>query len=171
MNPRRSWARPMRPWLRLIDSQTRNKNCGQPTGSPRISSASSFCLPAAPATAHRFHYHFCPGVAHNCAVSVRIWCGGHGGGVYLYYREEKRLVEFQVAPSPRRGYFSAWLKNARGEIVLIAPTKLTDEDVQEIVPNLCLGLARLGFQKYKVRRENDNRILAAGGTKQLREAN
>lgn len=103
--------------------------------------------------------------------SVRIWKLGHGGGVYLHYREEKRLVEFQVVPSPSRGSFSAWLKNARGEIVLIVPKKLTDEDVQEIVPNLCLGLAKLGFQKYKVCRECDNRILAAGGTKQLREAN
>ena len=110
-------------------------------------------------------------IARFPAFSVRIWSGGHGGGVYLHYREEKRLVEFQVVPSPSRGSFSAWLKNAKGEIFLIAPKKLTDEDVQEIVANLCLGLARLGFQKYKVRRQNDNRILAAGGTKQLREAN
>lgn len=103
--------------------------------------------------------------------SVRIWKLGHGGGVYLHYREEKRLVEFLGVPSPMRGSFSAWLKNARGEIVLIAPSKLTDEDVYEIVPNICLGLARLGFQEYKVRRKTNNQILAAGATKQHREAN
>lgn len=102
--------------------------------------------------------------------SVRIWNMGEGRAC-LHYREEKRLVEFQVAPSPRRGSFSAWLKNARGEIVLIAPKNLVDEDVQGIIPNLCLGLARLGFQEYKVRREVDNQILAAGGTKQQRKAN
>lgn len=104
------------------------------------------------------------------AFSVRIWHMGEGR-VCLHYRGEKRLVEFDVAPSPKRGSFSVWLKNAKGEIVLIVPKKLTDEDVQEIVPNLCLGLARLGFQKYKLCRECDNRILAAGGTKQVREAN
>lgn len=103
--------------------------------------------------------------------SVRIWYMGHEGRACVHYREEKRLVEFHVAPSPRRGSFSAWLKNAKGEIVLIAPKNLTDEDVQGIIPNLCLGLARLGFQEYKVRREEDKQILAAGGTKQLREAN
>ena len=91
--------------------------------------------------------------------SVRIW-----------YREEKRLVEY-VAPSPRRGSLSAWLKNAKGEIVLIAPKNLTDEDVKGIIPNLCPGLARLGFQGYKVRREEDSRILAVCGAKQVREAN
>lgn len=102
--------------------------------------------------------------------SVRIWNMGEGRAC-LHYREEKRLVEFHVAPGPRRGSFSAWLKNAKGEIVLIAPKNLTDEDVQGIIPNLCLGLAGLGFQEYKVRREEDNQVLAAGGTKQLREAN
>jgi hypothetical protein len=103
--------------------------------------------------------------------SVRIWHMGYEGRACLHYREEKRLVEFHVAPSPRRGFFSAWLKNAKGEIVLIAPKNLTAEDVQGIIPNLCLGLARLSFQEYKVRREEDNQILAAGGTKQLRETN
>ena len=102
--------------------------------------------------------------------SVRIWNMGEGRAC-LHYRKEKRLVEFQVAPGPRRASFSAWLKNAKGEIVLIAPKNLTDEDVQGIIPNLCHGLARLGFQEYKVRREEDNQILAAGGTKQLRKAN
>lgn len=103
--------------------------------------------------------------------SVRIWPAGGEGQVCLHYREEKRLVEFQVVPSPRRGSFLAWLKNRRGEIVLIAPRKLTDEDGDRIVPNLCLGLARLGFQEYKVRRQNNNQILAAGTTKQHRESN
>ena len=102
--------------------------------------------------------------------SVRIWNMGEGRAC-LHYREEKRLVEFCVAPSLRRGSFSAWLKNTKGEIVLIAPKNLTDEDVQGIIPNLCLGLARLGFQEYKVRREGDNQIVAAGGTKHLRAAN
>lgn len=110
-------------------------------------------------------------IARFPSFSVRIWYMGYEGRASLHYREEKRLVEFDVAPSPKRGSFSAWLKNAKGEIVLIVPKKLTDEDVQEIAPNLCLGLARLGFQKYKLCRECDNRILAAGGTKQVREAN
>lgn len=106
-------------------------------------------------------------LARFSVFSVRIWYMGEGRAS-LHYREEKRLVEFHVAPSPKRGFFSAWLKNAKGEIVLVAPTKLTDEDVQEIVANLCLGLARLGFQEYKLCRECDNQILAAGRTKQLR---
>lgn len=103
--------------------------------------------------------------------SVRIWHMGHEGPFCVHYREEKRLVEFLGVPRSRRGSFSAWLKNARGEIIIIAPKNLTDEDVKEIIPNLCLGLARLGFQECKVCRENDNQILAAGATKQHRESN
>jgi len=65
----------------------------------------------------------------------------------------------------------AWLKNARGEIVLIPPKELTHEEMQSLTPNLRLGLARLGFDEYKICTECENQILAAGRTKQLPNAN
>ena len=101
---------------------------------------------------------------------------------YRSYREAKRLVEFQVVPSSTRAkqegrrkfvmrFLLTWLKNARGEIVLIAPKELTDEDIQSIADNISLGLAKLGFDEYKICRECENQILAAGKTKELLKPN
>jgi len=62
-------------------------------------------------------------------------------------------------------FLLTWLKNARGEIVLIAPKELTDEDIQSIADNISLGLAKLGFDEYKICRECVNQILASGKLK------
>lgn len=115
------------------------------------------------------------------AFSVRIWPMGHGGQTLLHYkdyRETKKLVEFRVVPSlrwesrpPLRQHMLGWLKNARGEIVLIPPKELTHEEIQSLTPNLRLGLAKLGFDQYKICRECENQILAAGKTKEPQNAN
>jgi len=82
----------------------------------------------------------------------------------LHYREAGKLVEFALRSRPKRVSLLTWPPLEK-EAVLIAPKKLSEEEVLRIAPNLVLGLARLRFHRYKIYREGETRLLTSGATK------
>jgi hypothetical protein len=71
---------------------------------------------------------------------------------YIIYRDKNKHLEFYVFyVGPTRD------KN----ILLQAPKNVRDEDIHGIAPKLALGLARLGFHQYSIRREGEARVIAS----------
>jgi hypothetical protein len=70
---------------------------------------------------------------------------------YIVYRDNGRRLEFYVGPGDRKK-----------ELYLAVPKELPDQIINELVPNLARGLAKLRFQKYKIIKKGDTRVLATG---------
>jgi hypothetical protein len=68
---------------------------------------------------------------------------------YIVYRDNDRRLEFHVGPGERKQV-----------LCLAVPTELSDQIINELVPNLARGLAKLGFQKYKILKKGETKILA-----------
>lgn len=69
---------------------------------------------------------------------------------YFVYRDNDRRLEFYVGPGDRKQ-----------ELCLMLPKELTDQVTQEIVPKLVKGLAKLRFQKYKILKEGETKVIAS----------
>jgi hypothetical protein len=70
---------------------------------------------------------------------------------YIIYRDSDRRLEFYVGPAERKQV--VWLG---------MPKELPDQTIHEIVPNLAMGLVKLGFQKYKIVKEGETKVIASG---------
>jgi hypothetical protein len=71
---------------------------------------------------------------------------------YIIYRDKNKHLEFYVfyvGPAKSKNIHLQASKNVR------------DEDIHEISPRLALGLARLGFHQYSIRREGEARVIAS----------
>jgi hypothetical protein len=90
-----------------------------------------------------------PSVAKFPTFSMRVERLGRDGG-YIVYQDNDRRLEFYVGPNER--------KQAQ---CLALPDKLSDQIIEELVPHLVTGLAKLRFQKYKILKEGEPTILAA----------
>jgi hypothetical protein len=69
---------------------------------------------------------------------------------YLIYRDQDGHREFYLWPSGRKVAH------------LTAPKELPNEDIRKIVPNLALGLSKLGFQQYSLGKEGETGYIASG---------
>jgi|HubBroStandDraft_6_1064221.scaffolds.fasta_scaffold636521_2 hypothetical protein len=78
----------------------------------------------------------------------------HREVAYIYYRDDKKRLEFYAGPADRK------------HVYLSASKELSVEDLREVVPNLAKGLAELGFQHYTIRTQSENQILVSGPQKQ-----
>ena len=63
---------------------------------------------------------------------------------YIVYKDREWQVDFYAGPCDRRKAF------------LLVPSELSDEDFRKLVPNLDMGLRRLGFRDYKIAQESGN---------------
>ena len=68
----------------------------------------------------------------------------------IVYRGNDRRLEFYVGPG-----------NRKQELCLALPKDLPDQVTQEIVPKLVKGLAKLRFQRYKILKEGETRVIAS----------
>jgi hypothetical protein len=69
---------------------------------------------------------------------------------YIVYRGNDRRLEFYVGPG-----------NRKQELCLAVPKELPDQVAQEIVPKLAKGLTKLRFQKYKILKEGETKVIAS----------
>jgi hypothetical protein len=69
---------------------------------------------------------------------------------YIVYRDSERRLEFYVGAGQRKQLL--WLA---------VPDELSDEVFNELVPNLARGMAKLGFQKYKILRKGQTEAIAS----------
>lgn len=76
---------------------------------------------------------------------------------WICYRDAEKKLEFRLWPK-------TWLIPKR-MAVLSAPKDLTSEEILQVTPNLALGLAKFGFRQYRIHREGETGVLAAGETK------
>lgn len=74
----------------------------------------------------------------------------HREVAYVYYRDDKRRLEFYAGRADRN------------HLHLSAPKGLSVEDIRAVVPNLAIGLAKLGFHQYTIRMQRENQIIASG---------
>jgi hypothetical protein len=90
-----------------------------------------------------------PSVAAFPNFTLRVSRVGHEDA-YIVYRDNDRRLEFYAGPADRKQ-----------SLCLELPRELSDQVINELVPNLVKGLANLRFQKYKILREGQTKILAA----------
>ena len=90
-----------------------------------------------------------PSVATFPNFSLRVEKMGREDA-YIVYRDNDRRLEFYAGRADREQ-----------TVCLELPDELSDQIIKELVPNVVKGLANLGFQKYKVLREGETKILAA----------
>ena len=57
---------------------------------------------------------------------------------YIVYKDQEWQVDFYAGPCDRR---KAWL---------LAPRELSKENLRKLVPNLDVGLRKLGFKEYEI---------------------
>jgi hypothetical protein len=70
---------------------------------------------------------------------------------YIVYRDSDRRLEFYVGPGERTQVLS-----------LQVPEELPDQDIRDFVQKLSMGLAKMGFLKYKIIKTGDNTVIARG---------
>ena len=63
---------------------------------------------------------------------------------YIVYKDREWQVDFYAGPCDRTKAF------------LLVPSELSDEDFRKLVPNLDMGLRKLGFRDYKIAQESGN---------------
>jgi hypothetical protein len=90
-----------------------------------------------------------PSVATFPNFSLRVEKVGREDA-YIVYRDTDRRVEFYAGRADRKQ-----------SLCLELPDELSDQIIKELVPKVVKGLASLGFQKYKVLRKGETKILAA----------
>jgi hypothetical protein len=90
-----------------------------------------------------------PSTANFPEFSVSFSRTGHEDAS-IVYRDKARRLEFYVGPGERKQVL--WLA---------MPRELPDEAIQKIVPNLAMGLVKLGFQKYKIVKEGETEATAS----------
>jgi hypothetical protein len=90
-----------------------------------------------------------PSVAQFPNFSMRLSRVGREDA-YIVYRDNDRRLEFYVGAAER--------KQAQ---CLALPDELSDQIIKEIVPKLTKGLAKLGFQKYKILRKGQTETIAS----------
>ena len=71
---------------------------------------------------------------------------------YIVYRDMNKHLEFYV-------FYVGPTKDKH--VHLQTPRNVRDEEMHEIAPRLALGLARLGFHQYSIRREGEARVIAS----------
>jgi hypothetical protein len=74
---------------------------------------------------------------------------------YIVYRDSDRHLEFYVGPGSRKQ-----------EVCLTVPREVPDQETQEIVPKLQMGLTKLGFHKYKILKKGETVVLASSANGQ-----
>jgi hypothetical protein len=90
-----------------------------------------------------------PSTANFPGFSVSLSRTGHEDAS-IVYRDNARRLEFYVGPGKRKQVL--WLA---------MPKELPDQAIQEIVPNLTMGLVKLGFQKYKIVKNGETDSIAS----------
>lgn len=90
-----------------------------------------------------------PSTANFPTFSVSLSRTGHEDA-NIVYRDDARRLEFYVGPGERKQVL--WLA---------MPKELPDQAIQEIVPNLAMGLMKLGFQKYKIVKKGETEVIAS----------
>jgi hypothetical protein len=68
---------------------------------------------------------------------------------YIVYRDNDRRLEFYVGPG-----------NRKQQLCLAVPKELPEQVTREIVPRLEKGLTKLRFQKYKILKEGETKVIA-----------
>lgn len=71
---------------------------------------------------------------------------------YIAYRDKNKHLEFYV-------FYVGPAKSKH--VHLQAPKNILEEDIREIAPRLAIGMAKLGFRQYSIRREGEPRIIAS----------
>ena len=61
---------------------------------------------------------------------------------YVVYKDQQWQVDFYAGPCDRR----------KG--CLLAPRELSEDDLRKLIPNLDVGLRKLGFKEYKIAKES-----------------
>lgn len=90
-----------------------------------------------------------PSIAKFSTFSVSLSRVGREDA-YIVYRGNDRRLEFYVGPG-----------NRKQELCLAVPKELSDQVTQEIVPKLVKGLTKLRFQKYKILKEGETKVIAS----------
>jgi hypothetical protein len=96
-----------------------------------------------------------PSVAQFSDFSMRLSRVGREDA-YIDYRDNDRRLEFYVGATERKQ-----------ALCLTLPDELSDQIIKDLVPKLTKGLAKLGFQKYKIFKKVESQILAAGPQGQM----
>jgi hypothetical protein len=98
--------------------------------------------------------HNKPSTAQYATFSVTLSRTGREDAYVIYKNNNGKRLEFYIGPG-------------RGKkVYLQAPRELPLEAIREIVPNLAVGLATIGFQQYCIRKEGEPQIIAEGLTGQ-----
>jgi hypothetical protein len=61
---------------------------------------------------------------------------------YIVYKDQEWQVDFYAGPCDRK------------KACLLAPRELSEENLRKLVPNLDVGLRKLGFKEYEIGKES-----------------
>ena len=92
-----------------------------------------------------------PSSAQFATFTISISREGHEDA-YILYREQGKRLEFYAGRCTGK------------KVHLQAPKEMSEEEIREFVPNLALGLRKLGFKEYWIWKEGGTQAIARSGS-------